>query len=192
MLFSLKNYDHRTQSSMQVITTNLPGVLLIKPRVFSDQRGFFLESFQQERYRAAGIDANFVQDNHSRSSRGTLRGLHFQRTMPQGKLVSVGSGRVFDVAADINPGSPTFGQHFAVELNDSNHWQVWIPPGYAHGFCVLSETADFHYKCTSYYAPDDEAGIIWNDPLLAIDWPIKQPLLSAKDQQLPQLSQLLQ
>lgn len=176
---------------MQVTPTNLPGVLLIKPRVFTDQRGFFLETFQQQRYQQAGIEPDFVQDNHSRSARGTLRGLHFQQQNPQGKLVSVTSGRIFDVVADINPQSPTFARHFAVELNDSNHLQLWIPPGYAHGFCVLSDTADFHYKCTAYYDPADEAGIIWNDPRLDIDWPVEQPLLSGKDQQLPTLSQYL-
>lgn len=177
---------------MQVTSTNLPGVLLIQPKVFSDQRGFFQETYQQQRYQQAGVNAVFVQDNHSRSCRGTLRGLHFQLTQPQGKLVSVSRGQVFDVVADVNPKSATFGQHFAVELNDSNHLQLWIPPGYAHGFCVLSETADFHYKCTDYYAPQDEAGIIWNDPQLAINWPIENPVLSAKDQALPTLKDFLQ
>ena len=190
MLFSPVN--SATQApSMQVSTTNLPGVLLIQPRVFADSRGFFLETFQQQRYQDAGITAQFVQDNHSRSSRGTLRGLHFQRTQPQGKLVSVSRGCVFDVVADINPDSATFGQHFAVELSDSNHLQLWVPPGYAHGFCVLSEVADFHYKCSAYYNPQDEAGVIWNDPQLAINWPVQQPLLSDKDRQLPQLSDYL-
>ncbi|HMY79153.1 MAG TPA: dTDP-4-dehydrorhamnose 3,5-epimerase, partial [Thauera aminoaromatica] len=131
---------------MKVIETALPGVLIIEPKAFGDHRGFFLETFQVERYREAGITLPFVQDNHSRSQRGVLRGLHFQKTRPQGKLVSVSRGAVYDVAVDIDPASATYGQFVGVELNDDNHRQLWIPPGYAHGFCVLSEVADFQYK----------------------------------------------
>lgn len=176
---------------MNVIETALAGVLIIEPKVFGDQRGFFLEGFQTERYRDAGITLPFVQDNHSRSQYGVLRGLHFQRTRPQGKLVSVSRGSVYDVAVDINPESPTCGQFVGIELNDENHRQLWIPPGYAHGFCVLSETADFHYKCTDLYYPEDEGGLIWNDPEVNIPWPVETPKLSAKDQCNPTLRQLL-
>lgn len=175
---------------MKITTTVLPGVLIIEPKTFSDTRGFFFETFQRERYARAGIIEPFVQDNHSRSQRGVLRGLHFQRTRPQGKLVSVSRGSVFDVTVDINPQSPTFAEHVALELNDDNHLQIWIPPGYAHGFCVLSDVADLHYKCTNIYNPADEAGIIWNDPDVNIAWPEHTPLLSAKDQQLPRLRDL--
>ncbi|WP_223533138.1 dTDP-4-dehydrorhamnose 3,5-epimerase [Pseudomonas sp. BF-R-30] len=176
---------------MKVIETALAGVLIIEPKVFGDQRGFFLESFQTERYRELGIELPFVQDNHSRSQRGVLRGLHFQRTRPQGKLVSVSCGSVYDVAVDINPDSPTCGQFVGVELNDENHRQLWVPPGYAHGFCVLSEVADFQYKCTDLYYPEDEGGLIWNDPEVNIPWPIENPNLSGKDQCNPTLRQLL-
>lgn len=176
---------------MKVLETILPGVLIIEPKVFADARGFFLESYQAERYRQLGIQHTFVQDNHSRSALGVLRGLHFQRSRPQGKLVSVSRGSVYDVAVDINPASPTCGQFVAVELNDENHRQLWIPPGYAHGFCVLSDIADFQYKCTDYYIPEDEGGLLWNDPQVNIPWPIEQPLLSAKDQRNPTLAQLL-
>ncbi|WP_043310805.1 dTDP-4-dehydrorhamnose 3,5-epimerase [Pseudomonas sp. ML96] len=176
---------------MKVIETVLPGVLIIEPQVFGDARGFFLESFQIERYREAGIDMPFVQDNHSRSSRGVLRGLHFQRTRPQGKLVRVSRGAVYDVAVDINSDSPTCGRFVGVELNDENHRQLWVPPGYAHGFCVLSETADFEYKCTDLYFPEDEGGLLWNDSEVGIPWPVEQPKLSAKDQINPTLRQLL-
>ena len=176
---------------MKVIETVLPGVLIIEPKVFGDHRGFFLESFQVERYRQAGIDLPFVQDNHSRSQRGVLRGLHFQRTRPQGKLVSVSRGAVYDVAVDIDPKSPTCGQFVGVELSDENHRQLWVPPGYAHGFCVLSEVADFQYKCTDLYFPEYEGGLIWNDPDVNIPWPISEPQLSAKDQHNPGLRDLV-
>ena len=176
---------------MKVIETALAGVVIIEPKVFGDQRGFFLESFQTERYREAGIELPFVQDNHSRSQRGVLRGLHFQRTRPQGKLVSVSHGSVYDVAVDINPNSPTCGQFVGIELNDENHRQLWVPPGYAHGFCVLSDVADFQYKCTDLYYPEDEGGLIWNDPEVNIPWPIETPKLSAKYQCNPTLRQLL-
>lgn len=176
---------------MNVIETVLPGVLIIEPKVFGDHRGFFLESFQVERYREAGIALPFVQDNHSRSRRGVLRGLHFQRTRPQGKLVSVSRGAVYDVAVDINPQSPTCGRFVGVELNDENHRQLWVPPGYAHGFCVISDTADFQYKCTDLYFPEDEGGLRWNDPQLDIPWPVENPSLSDKDQHNPTLRALL-
>jgi dTDP-4-dehydrorhamnose 3,5-epimerase len=166
---------------MKVIETHLEGVLIIEPDVFGDHRGFFLESYQKKRYQQAGINFDFVQDNHSRSSHGVLRGLHFQIKKPQGKLVSCTRGVVFDVAVDINPKSPTCGQYVGIELSEENHKQLWIPPGFAHGFCVISDFADFHYKCTDYYDPDDEGGLIWNDPDIAIDWPIIQPKLSPKD-----------
>lgn len=176
---------------MKVIETQLPGVLIIEPRAFGDHRGFFLETFQVERYREHGIDLPFVQDNHSRSARGVLRGLHFQRTRPQGKLVSVSRGAVYDVAVDIDPQSATCGQFVGVELNDENHRQLWVPPGYAHGFCVISEVADFQYKCTDYYQPEDEGGLLWNDPDVGIPWPFVEPQLSAKDQVNPRLRDLL-
>ena len=175
---------------MKVIETKLPGVLIIEPKVFGDSRGFFKETFQAQRYRDAGIDYDFVQDNHSRSQKGVLRGLHFQISKPQGKLVSCSKGAVFDVAVDIDTESNTYGQYVGVELSEENNKQLWVPPGYAHGFCVLSETADFQYKCTDYYDPSDEGGLIWNDPDVAIEWPIDQPLLSDKDVKLPILKDL--
>lgn len=175
---------------MKVIETALPGVLIIEPKAFGDHRGFFLETFQVERYREAGITLPFVQDNHSRSQRGVLRGLHFQKTRPQGKLVSVSRGAVYDVAVDIDPASATYGKFVGVELNDDNHRQMWVPPGYAHGFCVLSEVADFQYKCTDFYFPADEGGLAWNDPDVGIPWPITEPQLSAKDVNNPRLRDL--
>jgi dTDP-4-dehydrorhamnose 3,5-epimerase len=176
---------------VKVIETRLPGVRIIEPRVFGDERGFFQETFQVERYRSeAGIDLAFVQDNHSRSTRGVLRGLHAQRRHPQGKLVRVARGEVFDVAVDIDPGSATFGQWVGTVLSDANARQLWIPPGYAHGFVVLSELADFEYKCTDFYHPDDEIGVVWNDSDIGIDWPIAEPLVSDKDRRLPSLRNL--
>jgi dTDP-4-dehydrorhamnose 3,5-epimerase len=175
---------------LNVIETRLPGVRIIEPKVHGDARGFFVETFQVERYRDAGIDLPFVQDNHSRSSRGVLRGLHAQKPYAQGKLVRVSRGAVFDVAVDIDPRSATFGQWVGVELSDSNHRQLWIPPGYAHGFQVLSEIADFEYKCTELYHPETETGVIWNDPELAIEWPIREPQLSPKDLKLPTLAEI--
>ena len=168
---------------MQIMKTSLPGVLLIEPRVFGDDRGFFVETWQKKFFEEAGIQEPFVQDNHSRSAAGVLRGLHFQLEHPQGKLVRVSQGSVFDVAVDVRIGSPTFGQWYGEELTAENHRQLWIPPGFAHGFCVLSDVADFQYKCTDYYCPDCESGIAWNDPDINIDWPITTPpSLSAKDQ----------
>ena len=172
---------------MDVLTTRLPGVLIIEPRVFGDARGFFLESWHRERYATAGIDADFVQDNLSYSARGVLRGLHVQHPHAQGKLVYVLQGEVFDVAVDIRAGSPTFGQCEVVVLSADNKRQFYIPPGFAHGFCVTSATALFAYKCTEFYAPADEFSIAWNDPDLAIDWPERAPQLSAKDREAPRL-----
>lgn len=167
---------------MKVIKTNLEGCVVIEPKVFGDDRGFFLETFQSERYaNLAGIMLPFVQDNHSRSTYGVLRGLHFQKTKPQGKLVRVVKGKVYDVAVDVRRGSDTFGQWEAVVLSEENKKQFWVPPGFAHGFLVLSDIADFEYKCTDYYDPLDEGSILWNDPQLDISWPIEKPLLSDKD-----------
>jgi dTDP-4-dehydrorhamnose 3,5-epimerase len=170
---------------MKVIDTAIPEVKIIEPRVFGDERGFFFESFNRRQFeQAIGVDANFVQDNHSRSAQYVLRGLHYQIQQPQGKLVRVVSGRVFDVAVDIRQGSPSFGQWVGVELSAENHRQFWVQPGFAHGFVVLSETADFLYKTTDYYAPEYERCIRWNDPQIGIHWPLPaEPQLSAKDQQ---------
>ena len=173
---------------MKLSETALPGVLLIEPRVFSDDRGFFLETFQAERYAQAGLPSTFAQDNWSRSSRGTLRGLHFQEPRAQGKLVQVTRGTVFDVAVDVRRGSPTFGKWIGVELSGEAPRQMWIPPGFAHGFCVTSESADFWYKCTTPYAPEAECAIRWDDPAIGIAWPVAQPLLSAKDAAAPMLA----
>lgn len=170
---------------MEVVKTPLGGVLIIKPKVWGDSRGYFVETWQQERYAAAGIDLPFVQDNHSRSAHGILRGLHFQKTRPQGKLVHVSLGSVFDVVVDIRPGSPSFGQWHGVELTQDNQWQLWVPPGLAHGFVVTSEYAHFHYKCTEYYCPQDEGAIRWNDPDLGVVWPVECPVLSDKDKIAP-------
>lgn len=169
---------------MKVTATSVADVLIIEPRVFGDERGFFFESFNQRAFNAAtGTDLHFVQDNHSRSAKGVLRGLHYQVEQPQGKLVRVSRGSVFDVAVDIRPQSATFGKWFGLELSEHNNLQLWVPPGLAHGFLVLSDSADFLYKTTDYYAPAQERCIAWNDPRLAIDWPLAgiAPTLSAKD-----------
>ena len=166
---------------MKIIPTSLPGVVVIEPKVFSDPRGHFLETYHQTRYREAGIDAVFVQDNLSFSVRGTLRGLHFQVTRPQAKLVQVIAGEVFDVAVDIRPGSSSFGNWIGERLSAENHRQLFIPPGFAHGFCVISQTAHFLYKCSEFYAPHDEGGILWSDPDIGIHWPITDPIVSGKD-----------
>lgn len=170
---------------MKVTPTSIPSVLIIEPRVFGDTRGFFFESFNQRAFNlATGLDVNFVQDNHSRSSKGVLRGLHYQIQQPQGKLVRVVRGSVFDVTVDLRKSSPTFGQWVGVELTEDNHRQLWIPPGFAHGFYVLSDSADFLYKTTDYYAPEFECSLIWNDPTIGIEWPLNtQPIISAKDAQ---------
>jgi len=175
---------------MKVIETILPGVIIIEPKIFGDQRGFFKETFSAERYSQVGIDLPFVQDNQSRSCRGVLRGLHFQKNRPQGKLVGVTRGAVYDVAVDINPESATFGRYVGIEITEDNHRQLYIPPGYAHGFCVLSETVDFVYKCTDYYQPEDEGGLAWNCPEVGIEWPLDNPQLSEKDKNYPTLSGL--
>ena len=178
---------------MNVIQTTINGVVIIEPKVFGDERGFFLETFQAERYKElAGIDLPFVQDNHSRSGKNVLRGLHFQKTKPQGKLVRVVRGEVFDVAVDIRKGSPTYGQWAGVILSEENKRQFWVPPGLAHGFVVLSDVADFEYKCTDYYDPSDEGCLMWNDPTVGIEWPEGiEPILSAKDQSGLALGELL-
>lgn len=172
---------------MKIIDTPLPGVKLIEPVVHDDERGFFMESYQTQRYQDAGIAHEFVQDNVSRSAKGTLRGLHYQLHHPQGKLVMVVTGEVYDVAVDIRKGSPTFGQWYGAYLSADNHHQMYVPPGYAHGYCVISGYADFLYKCTDYYHPDDEYCVLWSDPVLAIDWPLSSPTLSVKDSQAPRL-----
>ena len=168
---------------MNVVKTKLHDCVIIEPKVFGDERGFFLETFQTERYAGlAGITLPFVQDNHSRSSKAVLRGLHYQKTKPQGKLVRVVRGEVYDVAVDIRQDSTTFGQWEGVILSETNNRQFWVPPGFAHGFLVLSDTADFEYKCTDYYDPSDEGSILWNDPELAITWPTSSPIVSTKDE----------
>ena len=161
---------------------DIPGVLLLEPSVMSDHRGYFLETYHEQRYSDAGIPERFVQDNYSRSVRNTVRGLHFQEPQAQGKLVMALEGNVYDVVVDIRKGSPTFGKWYGIELSGKNLHQVYIPAGCAHGFCVTSETATFLYKCTAYYSPKDERGLLWNDPGLGIVWPITEPILSQKDQ----------
>lgn len=169
---------------MKIIATAIPELKIIEPRVFGDRRGFFMETWNRERFAEAGLDLDFVQDNHSRSRKGTLRGLHYQIRQPQGKLVRVIRGEVYDVAVDLRRSSPTFGQWVGVWLSEENQRMFWVPPGFAHGFYVVSETADFVYKCTDFYAPEHERCIRWNDDRLAVDWPLAQggePLISAKD-----------
>ena len=175
---------------MKIYETKLSGVIIIEPNIYGDSRGFFLETFQQIKYQDIGIHKPFVQDNVSRSSKGVLRGLHFQLEKPQAKLVSVFRGTVFDVVVDIRVGSPTFGEWIGVELSDHNHHQLFIPEGFAHGFEVLSEEADFFYKCTDYYHPASEFGVHWNDPTIGIQWQTAIPVLSAKDDVYPLLSQI--
>jgi dTDP-4-dehydrorhamnose 3,5-epimerase len=172
---------------MRVVPTDLPEVLIIEPMVHGDSRGFFAETYQALRYAEAGITSAFVQDNLSRSVKGTLRGLHFQEPNAQGKLVQVLRGAVWDVAVDVRRGSPRFGRWAAVELSETAPRQLWIPPGFAHGFCVLTDSADFFYKCTALYAPEAERSIAWNDPRIGIPWPVSEPLLSAKDRVAPLL-----
>lgn len=175
---------------LEVVEEPLPGLLIIKPKVFKDNRGFFLETWQSSRYKEIGIMENFVQDNWSRSTKGVLRGLHFQKEYPQGKLVSVRRGKVFDVAVDIRKNSSTYGQWYGQELNDNNNLQMYVPPGFAHGFCVISEQADFVYKCTDYYRSGDEGGIVWNDSHLNINWPSNNPIVSEKDKRLKEFKNL--
>jgi len=175
---------------MEVFETELPGVLILEPKVFGDARGFFLETWNQARYEQAGIPGHFVQDNLSFSGKGTLRGLHFQNPNAQGKLVQVIQGEVYDVAVDIRQGSPTFGKWVGITLSAENRRQVFVPAGFAHGFCVISDSALFSYKCTDIYNPKAEVSIIWNDPDIGIDWPVTEPELSEKDRKAPRLSQL--
>jgi dTDP-4-dehydrorhamnose 3,5-epimerase len=175
---------------LKFLETDLPGVLIVEPDVFRDPRGFFLETFHAARYREGGIPYDFVQDNHSKSVRGTLRGLHAQRRRPQGKLVRAAQGEIFDVAVDIRPGSPTFGKWTGAKLSADDFRQMFIPPGFAHGFCVLSDVAEVAYKCTDFYDRSDEIGLRWNDPAVGIAWPIRDPLLSDKDAALPTLAEL--
>lgn len=172
---------------MKVSATRLPEVLLIEPRLHTDRRGFFLETYSFRRYAEAGVTTPFVQDNLSRSVRGTLRGLHLQHPHGQGKLVSVVAGEVFDVAVDVRVGSPTFGQWVGERLTGDDHKQLFLPPGFAHGFCVTSETALFAYKCTDDYHPEAELGVAWDDPEIAIAWPVADPIVSEKDRALPRL-----
>ena len=173
---------------MNIITTALDGVIIIEPEVFRDNRGFFMETYSRAKYKEAGVVCDFVQDNLSYSMKGTLRGLHFQVKRPQAKFVQVITGEIFDVAVDIRPGSSTFGKWAGVYLSEKNKRQLFIPEGFAHGFCVISETAHFLYKCSDFYFQHDEGGILWSDPDIGIDWPVKDPIVSEKDKQLPRLS----
>lgn len=176
---------------MEIETTCIEGVLLVKPKIFGDSRGYFVETWQKKRYEEIGISLPFVQDNHSKSTKGILRGLHYQKNHPQGKLVMVSLGVVFDVAVDLRKDSPTFGKWFGAILSDKNQHQLWLPPGMAHGFVVLSDIAHFHYKCTDYYHPEDEGSLRWNDPDIGIEWPTDfEPVLSAKDSIAPLFREL--
>lgn len=167
---------------MKFVPTALPGVLIVEPHVFGDERGLFFESWSERKFAQGGIDARFVQDNHSRSARGVLRGLHYQIRQPQGKLIRVVTGRIFDVVVDIRKSSPTFGSSFAIRLDSDEHRMLWVPPGLAHGFCVLSDVADVLYKATDFYAPEHERTLLWSDPVLGIRWPVTgTPTVSAKD-----------
>lgn len=174
---------------MKFTPTELPEVILVEPKVFGDSRGFFLETYHAERYKQHGIVPDFVQDNHSKSKHGTLRGLHAQLRQPQGKLVRALAGEIFDVAVDVRPGSSRFGRWVGAVLNAENHHQLYIPPGFLHGFCVLSESAEVAYKCTTLYAPEDEISVLWNDPEIGIAWPIEAPLLSGRDSAAATLAQ---
>lgn len=176
---------------MKVLRGELEGTLILEPDVFRDPRGFFLETYHARKYSEAGLPP-FVQDNHSRSCRGTLRGLHAQRLRPQGKLVRVIEGEIHDIAVDARKGSPTFGRSMAVVLSADNFRQIYVPPGFLHGFCVLSEMAQVEYKCTDFYDPSDEIGVLWNDPTLAIQWPLVEPILSRRDQSHPTLESILE
>jgi dTDP-4-dehydrorhamnose 3,5-epimerase len=175
---------------MKFLSTELPGVLIVEPDVYRDPRGFFLESYHFQKYREGGILLSFVQDNHSHSIQGTIRGLHAQSQRPQGKLLRVIDGEIFDVAVDIRQGSPTFGRWLGIHLSSENFRQCYIPPGFAHGFAVLSPSAQLEYKCTDYYDPADEIGVLWNDPEIGIAWPVENPILSAKDLAAPRLHEL--
>jgi dTDP-4-dehydrorhamnose 3,5-epimerase len=172
---------------LNVVETSLPGVLILEPIVHGDARGFFIETYNRSRFREIGIEGQFLQDNHSRSRSGVLRGLHFQEPNPQGKLVRCTLGSVYDVAVDIRRGSPTFGRWAAADLTEQNMRMFWIPPGFAHGFCVTSDLADLVYKCTALYDRSSDRGVAWNDPDIGIDWPIADPILSDKDSAAPRL-----
>jgi dTDP-4-dehydrorhamnose 3,5-epimerase len=173
---------------VRIVPTDLPGILIVEPTVHRDTRGFFLETYHAQRFAEAGIGEPFVQDNHSRSTRGVLRGLHAQLRRPQGKLVRAVAGEIYDVAVDVRAGSPTFGRWVGVPLSAESFRQLWIPAGFLHGFCVMSEAAEIEYKCTALYDRDDEIGVVWNDPDIGIRWPIVDPALSAKDAALPRLA----
>ena len=175
---------------MKVEKTEIPGVLILTPKVFEDDRGFFLESYNRKQFADAGIDVEFVQDNHSKSSKGVVRGLHFQKQFPQGKLIRAIRGEVLDVIVDIRKGSPAFGRWISVLISEENKKQVWIPRGLGHGFSVLSETAEFCYKVDEFYHPEDEGGIRWDDPQLKINWEVTSPILSEKDRELPLLKEI--
>ena len=175
---------------MRFVPTDLPGVILIEPDVHRDDRGFFIETYHVDKYQAGGIGSLFVQDNHSRSARGTVRGLHLQIRHPQGKLIRVVEGEIFDVAVDVRRGSPTFGRFIGMTLSAENFIQCYVPPGFAHGFCVVSPFAQVEYKCTDRYDPESEVGIAWNDPTLAIPWPVDLPILSDRDRRHPGLAQV--
>jgi dTDP-4-dehydrorhamnose 3,5-epimerase len=181
-----------TTSNLQIIETSLPGVVLIQPRVFGDARGFFMETYRENVLAAAGIRESFVQDNHSRSARGVLRGLHYQLRRPQAKLCRVARGEVLDIAVDIRVGSPHFGKWVGVVLSEENHTQIYIPQGFAHGFVVRSESADFLYKCSDYFDASDDRGVLWNDPALGIDWGERSPIISEKDQRYLPLARIAQ
>lgn len=181
---------NKKHSKMKVLATDIPDVLIIEPKLFGDQRGFFFETYQFDKYAASGISRPFVQDNLSRSAYGVIRGLHLQNPLAQGKLVSVVRGRVLDVAVDVRVGSPNFGRHVAVELNEDNHRQLWVPRGFAHGFAVLSETADFSYKCDNAYSSKDQIVVRWDDPAIAIRWGIENPSLSPRDAAAPCLAEV--
>ena len=175
---------------LDVQKTDIPGVLIFSPKVYNDDRGFFMETYNKELYKDAGLGCHFVQDNYSHSTKGTLRGLHYQLPHTQGKLISVIWGEIFDVAVDIRKGSPTFGKWVGLSLSDKNRKQLFVPEGLAHGFCVISEKADVMYKCTDTYAPEADKGVLWSDPEIGIEWPIESSIISAKDEKLPLLSQV--
>ncbi len=172
---------------MRIEQTPLPGLFILSPEIFEDERGYFFESYREPVFQSLGLPIDFKQDNQAVSGEGVLRGLHYQLQYPQGKLVRVSLGEVYDVAVDIRRGSPTFGRHFGIRLSDYNHKMMFVPVGFAHGYCVLSPRAIFQYKCTEIYHPEDEYGVLWNDPELAIDWPVREPVVSEKDSSLPTL-----
>lgn len=175
---------------MKIVKTPLEGLVRIEPDCFQDERGFFLESYQENRYKDVGINDNFIQENHSRSVKGVLRGMHYQIKRPQAQIVTIMRGSIYDVCVDLRPNSPTFTQWYGVELNDVGSRQIYMAPGFAHGFCVISDYADLHYKVSEFYDSDDEGGLFWNDPGVAIKWPISNPEVSKRDQNFPKLSEL--